>query len=172
MKLSDIRLNENNPRIISDEKFKKLLQLSDELNDDYLLLVVGKINSKVKKKNIIFVPYISGKEKMAEIYSVADVYLHLSTEDTFGLVIGEAMACGTPVIVFNSTACSEVSGPEGCGSVVENHDIMQIENKISEIAAAGKQSYSEKCRNYVTEKYDINKNINLLLTFYQNGYVS
>ena len=107
---------------------------------------------------------------MAEIYSVADVYLHLSTEDTFGLVIGEAMACGTPVIVFNSTACSEVPGPEGCGSVVENNDIMQIVNKISEIAA-GKQSYSEKCRNYVMEKYDINKNINLLLTFYQNGYV-
>lgn len=155
-----------------EEKFKKLLQLSDVLNDDYLLLVVGKFSSEVKKRNIVYVPYVSGKEKMAEIYSVADVYLHLSTEDTFGLVIGEAMACGTPVIVFNSTACSEVSGPEGCGSVVENHDIMQIENKISEIAAAGKQSYSEKCRNYVTEKYDINKNINLLLTFYQNGYVS
>ena len=71
----------------SDEKFKKLLQLSDVLDDDYLLLVVGKINSKVKKKNIAYIPYVTGKEKMAEIYSVADVYLHLSTEDTFGLVI-------------------------------------------------------------------------------------
>ena len=151
-----------------DEKFKKLLQLSDELNDDYLLLVVGKINSKAKKKNIMYVPYVSGREKMAEIYTVADVYLHLSTEDTFGLVIGEAMACGTPVVVINSTACSEVIGDEGCGGVVENNDIMQIVNKISEITAAGKQSYSVKCRNYVMEKYDINKNINLLLTLYQN----
>ena len=155
----------------SDEKFKKLLQLSDVLDDDYLLLVVGKINSKVKKKNIAYIPYVTGKEKMAEIYSVADVYLHLSTEDTFGLVIGEAMACGTPVVVFNSTACSEIVGSVECGSVVENNDIMQIVNKISEIVDAGKQSYSEKCRNYVMEKYDINKNINLLLTLYLNKYV-
>lgn len=151
----------------SDGKFKKLLQLSDVLNDDYLLLVVGKINSRIKRKNIVCVPYVADKQKMVEIYSVADVYLHLSTEDTFGLVIGEAMACGTPVIVFDSTACSEVLGSDRCGGVVENNDIMQVVKKISEITDAGKQNFADNCRNYVMSKYDIDKNINYLLTLYQ-----
>ena len=31
-------------------------------------------------------------------YKKADIYLHTSTEESFGLVFLEAMACGTPVV--------------------------------------------------------------------------
>ena len=51
-----------------------------------------------------------GKEyqKIIEIYTAADVFLNLSVEETFGLTTVEAIACNTPVIVYDATALSEV----------------------------------------------------------------
>ena len=34
--------------------------------------------------------------------------MNTSREETFGLVTAEAMACGTPVVVYDSTACAEL----------------------------------------------------------------
>lgn len=45
--------------------------------------------------------------KLIEYYSAADVFFNPSLEETFGLVTAEAIACGTPAVVMNSTACPE-----------------------------------------------------------------
>ena len=48
-------------------------------------------------------------------------------EETFGLVTAEALACGTPVAVMNSTACPEPL----CGS----GDVLQTDKAEDAIAA-------------------------------------
>jgi len=47
------------------------------------------------KAKIEFLPY---RDLMAECYQAADVYLHAARAETFGIVITEALACGTPVV--------------------------------------------------------------------------
>ncbi len=44
---------------------------------------------------IEFLPY---RDSMAECYQAADVYLHAARAELWGLVITEALACGTPVV--------------------------------------------------------------------------
>lgn len=41
-------------------------------------------------------------------YSAADVFVFPSTQETFGLVAAEAMACETPVVAFRTTAIPEM----------------------------------------------------------------
>jgi glycosyltransferase involved in cell wall biosynthesis len=52
--------------------------------------------------------WITDEEKLADIYSAADVFLMPSTSETFGMMALEAMSCGTPVIYQRETAVDSV----------------------------------------------------------------
>jgi len=50
------------------------------------------------------------RDELPAIYSAADVFVHPSRTDTFGLVMLEAMACGTPVAAFPVAGPLDVVG--------------------------------------------------------------
>ena len=64
----------------------------------------GPYKKKLQKKypNIKFVGYKFGPE-LAQWYQSADVFVFPSKVDTFGIVILESMACGTPVAAYPVT---------------------------------------------------------------------
>jgi putative colanic acid biosynthesis glycosyltransferase len=71
-------------------------------------------------------------EESAEWCSTADVFLKPSMEETLGLTTGEAMSCGAPVIVYDSTASSElISGTANC--CVRLHGIHGVMRCMDEI---------------------------------------
>jgi glycosyltransferase involved in cell wall biosynthesis len=49
-------------------------------------------------------------EETASFYQAADVFVYPSFDETFGLPILEAMACGCPVVTSNTTAMPETAG--------------------------------------------------------------
>jgi len=49
-------------------------------------------------------------EMMARIYNSFDVYMMLTKAEGFGIPVIEAQACGLPVIVTDTTACSDLIG--------------------------------------------------------------
>ena len=50
------------------------------------------------------------RDELARLYASADVFVFPSHADTFGLVMLEAMACGTPVAAFPADGALEVLG--------------------------------------------------------------
>ncbi|MBP9706609.1 MAG: glycosyltransferase family 4 protein [Oligoflexales bacterium] len=62
-----------------------------------------------KKHLIYFVKYVSDNHLPA-IYNLASLFVYPSTYEGFGLPPLEAMACGTPVVVANSSSLPEVVG--------------------------------------------------------------
>ncbi|ALC91652.1 glycosyl transferase [Bacillus sp. FJAT-18017] len=52
-------------------------------------------------RNMLFTGYLKG-EKLAEVYSISDVFVFPSPTETFGNVVLEALASGTPVVCANS----------------------------------------------------------------------
>ncbi len=135
------------------KKFKDVLKLSERLGDDVNILLVGHIGDDIAlPDNIHSLGYISSTNELAQLYSATDVYVHMSYEDTFGKVIAEALACGTPAIVYNSTALPELVS-DGCGYVVESGDIDSVYDSILEIKQNGKQAYSNACINKVKNNF-------------------
>jgi glycosyltransferase involved in cell wall biosynthesis len=62
---------------------------------------------------------------LARAYAGADVFVFPSLTDTFGLVILESLACGTPVAAFPVTGPKDVlAGAAGCIGAV-NADLRQ-----------------------------------------------
>jgi glycosyltransferase involved in cell wall biosynthesis len=59
-------------------------------------------------------------QELAAVYRAADVFVFPSLTDTFGLVILEAMACGTPVAAFPVPGPIDVIGASGAGVMSDN----------------------------------------------------
>ncbi len=126
-------------------KFDDLLLLADKLPSNMQIVLVGNAETdKRLPKNIISIGYIHDVDMLAEVYSSVDVYVHLSREDTFGKVIAEALACGTPAVVYNSTACPELIG-DGCGYIVQTGNLDEMCRCVTEIERNGKKTYSPAC---------------------------
>ncbi len=53
-------------------------------------------------------------EDLVALYTAAEVFVFTSAYEGFGLPPLEAMACGTPAVVFDNSALSEVSGGAAC----------------------------------------------------------
>ena len=134
-------------------KTADLLTLADQLDENCQIVLAGSVPfDEELPSNIKYVGYISDTEELASLYSVCDVYVHLSREDTFGKVIAEAMACGTPAIVYRSTACPEIVG-EGCGFSVETGNIEAVLAAILEVKKCGKARYSQNCIDYTRRNF-------------------
>ena len=141
------------------------MKLAQKLPDGYKLLLVGSVlrGSKIKEP-LVHIPYINGSKELSAAYSMAEAYIHLSVEATFGKVIAEAMSCGTVPITFNSTACGEVPGPYGL--VVSPHDVDAIVAALPEIKEMRGQS--DKIIKYVQDNYDYHTNAQKYIELYKN----
>lgn len=148
-------------------KFKDFMKISTLIQDDMQIVLIGQSSISEFPQNIKHIPFISDINELAKLYSSADVYVHLSTQDSFGKVVAEAMACGTPVIVYNSTALPELIR-EGCGYVVEKRNVEGVVEAIFEIRRNGKFSYSDSCILNVAKNFDYDYNTRMLLKLYES----
>lgn len=135
-----------------------LLEIADKLTEDEKLLLVGNIGSIELKENIIHIPATNSVSELAEYYSLADVFVQPSLEETFGKVTAEALSSGTPAVCFNSTANPELVG-DNCGSVVEVGQIDRLYKEIEEILSKDKSIYSKACREFAEHNFNMEKNL-------------
>jgi len=100
-------------------------------NDEILFLNIGGGNFSKLRKNWIDIPYINDEKTMALYYSASDLFIYPSMAETFGLVVAESMACGTPVIAFNNTAIPEIVDHIQNGYLSENKNVQAFINGIN-----------------------------------------
>jgi glycosyltransferase involved in cell wall biosynthesis len=72
------------------------------------------------------------QNELPAIYAAADVLvLPSSDEETWGLVVNEAMACGTPAVVSNAVGCAEdLIDPGETGERYPLGDVVSLANSI------------------------------------------
>lgn len=81
-------------------------------------------------ENVHFIPFVK-TEKIYEYLKAAEIFVFLTREDIWGLVINEAMAVGTPIISSKKcNAALEMITDNRNGYLVEGDDIAQIVEKI------------------------------------------
>ena len=127
------------------------IELSKRLPEKYQVVLVGttKEIDKQLPSQIISINKIDDQIELAKIYTEADVFVNPTSDEVFGLVNVEALACGTPVVTFNAGGSPECIDST-CGSVVEIGNITTMEKEIIRICednpytkeACIKRSYS------------------------------
>lgn len=101
------------------------LQLAERLDPEAYQIVLVGTNDEIDKrlpKQIISIHRTESRQALAELYTAASVYVNPTRDEVLGLVNIESIACGTPVITFNSGGSPECVD-ETCGVVVDCDDV-------------------------------------------------
>lgn len=140
------------------KRLNDFIKLNERLNEDYQIILIGLSKKQIKNlpNNIIGLRKTDSINELVKLYSTADIFVNPSVEETFGLTTIEALSCGTPAVVYNTTACPEVVNHK-IGFIVEKGDIKSIINSIKTVKSKGKSFYKEKCRDYVINNFDNKK---------------
>ncbi len=123
-------------------------------NDDTLTILAGdgelfnEMNELAKTLNLKNVVFIKNRphEILRKLYSIADVSLVPSRNEAFGLVVIEALACGTPVIGTNSGGIPDILTKE-TGLLFEQENYHELALKVLDVLN-GKVHFDRK---YIAE---------------------
>lgn len=129
--------------------------LEKTLGEDYQLVIIGQLRDKkyAFDASTLHIQQTNSIDEMVSWYSAASVYVNLTLQETLGLTNVEALACGTPVVTFDSGGCKECVD-ESCGVVVPRGDIEGVIDGIRFIMNSDVIS-SESCRRK-SEEFDKN----------------
>lgn len=113
------------------------IELSKRLDERFQIVLVG-TNDEIDKQlpaNIISVHKTNNQKELAEIYSAADLFVNPTREENYPTVNMESIACGTPVLTFNTGGSPEIPDDK-TGYVVDVDDIDEMEKQIIRICTA------------------------------------
>lgn len=114
------------------------VRLAGELDSDkYAIVLVGLSAKQIKhiSKQLVALPKTESPALLAQAYSSADVFVHPGVEETFGMTVAEAQACGTPVVVTKDSACAEVADP--ASATVIPADLSTLKATVVKLAGGG-----------------------------------
>ena len=143
------------------------LELSERLDEmEYQIVLVG-TTKKIEKKlpdNIISIRRTADRRELAEIYSAADVFVNPTLEDNFPTVNIEALACGTPVVTYNTGGSSEMID-EKTGCVVNYRDVDGLITSIDRVCRDGLYDANDCIRR--AQNYDETKCFEKYFSLYE-----
>lgn len=131
------------------------IRLRDLLSEEFEIILIGLNKKQISAlpKGIRGIQRTTNVAELVKYYSLADVYINASVEETLGMTTIESLACGTPAIVYDATACPEVI-TQGCGFVVAPHDLNKLMGAIDHVRKVGKSSYTNACRERAKKEFN------------------
>lgn len=147
------------------EYFVKLAQ--DLPGNKYQVVLVGNMYETKLPSNILHIPATNNIQELCALYTVADVFVNPTLQETQGLTTIEAFACGTPAIVFNSGGAAECVD-QTCGIALQKGDYQGLIKTIAKMQSGEIRFQKEDCIR-VSKKYDAEKIYREFVSLYEES---
>lgn len=145
------------------------IELALQLDSERFQIVLVGTNDAIDRilpPGIVSIHKTANQNELAEIYSSADIFINPTREDNYPTTQMESIACGTPVVAFDTGGCSETID-ESCGRVVEKNDIDSLIHIIEEIYES--RSFSKSACTERAHHFDMHKKYNEYIELYLQG---
>ena len=164
--------------------FRPLKRISD------LIYIMSKLPSKLKVKLLMVgdgpdrfqaeklckelglcekIVFMGKQENVSEILAVTDLFLLPSENESFGLAVLEAQACGVPSITSNAGGLPEVNLDGETGFTINVGDISTFASRIEQLIddADLRKRFSKNARTISRDQYSADKVMPLYLNYYE-----
>lgn len=148
---------------------KYFIELSKQLDKDFRIIIIGLTKDKIRDlpKNIIGIERTESIDELVSFYSMADVFVNPTLVDNFPTTNLEALACGTPVVTFDTGGSPEAINKD-TGFVVPKKDVKGLRGAISKIIENGVPVYKQNCRGRAITKYNEEERFREYVNLYYN----
>jgi Glycosyltransferase len=110
---------------------KKALSLLEIENTEIIIFGSSKPQKEeLLRHKISYVGHLHDNVSLVSLYSAADVMIVPSKQEAFGQTVSEAMACGTPVVAFNTTGLKDIIDHKINGYLAEPFNSEDLKNGI------------------------------------------
>ncbi|WP_282366027.1 glycosyltransferase family 4 protein [Pseudomonas sp. PS02290] len=143
-----------------------LLDCMKALGAGYHLLLVGSHMPTGVPANVTVVDKFRPAAEVARLLASADALVHAGDQETFGLVVIEAMASGIPVVAVDAGAFREIV-PEHCGLLCKPNQPPAMAAAVRQLFAENAPFRGEEARRHVEAHYAWDAVVAGLLGHYQ-----
>ena len=146
-----------------------LAERQDKRNVIFVCLGQDRKPGRIGRAEFRFIPYQVDTHVVANCYQAADVYLHPARAETWGLVITEALACGTPVVATSVGGIPEQIEEGVTGYLTPPGDAAAMAIRIEQLLCdnALRQRFAVAAVESARSRFNLNRQVNDYLSWYQ-----
>ena len=128
-----------------------------ESNNNYIFIHVGYMceDKSFLPKNYIPIGFIRDQNKLAEYFSIGDLFVFPSLLDTMPNACLDSLACGVPLLCFDISGMPYVSD-NTVGTFVEARNVTELQ-KVVQKTVKKNSDIIQRCRSYALSRYDSKK---------------
>lgn len=158
-------------RFTKEKKLPVLIEAVERLGHPYHLIMVGSGDQLSPSAYVTYLPFQRDAYQLASLIASCDLLVHPGDQETFGLVVLEAMACGTPVVGMAAGGVAELIDSD-TGLLVAPGSASALAEGIRRIYRSDLEWMGANGRRKVLEKYDWNIIIPQLMTRYASLFAA
>jgi len=152
-------------RLAKEKNLPLLISAVEKLGPPYHLLIVGGGTTIPSSKHVSCIHFQQDARTLAALMASCDVLVHPGPQETFGLVVLEAMACGLPVVGMASGGVAELVDDK-TGILVAPGSADELAQGIRHVYRKGTAELGMNARRKVIQLYDWNHIMPQLMSHY------
>jgi alpha-1,6-mannosyltransferase len=153
-------------RFSSEKNIQVLLDAFRTLGARYHLVLAGPPIGVPLPSNVTLLPFLHSSRELARILASVDGLVHAGDQETFGLVVLEAMACGRGVVVAKAGALPEIVTPQ-TGILVKPNDPAAMAEGVRAFYSRDPAVLGRAARMRAERQYDWDSAMHGLLGLYR-----
>ena len=158
-------------RFSREKNLGVLLDAFRLLGPDYHLVLAGPGLRGHLPANVTLLPFLHSSLELARILASADGLVHAGDQETFGLVLLEAMACGRGVIAANASAIPEIVSPDS-GVLVEPRNAGAMARGIIQFYERSPDQLGQQARRRAEREFSWDTAMRGMLDLYRAALVT
>lgn len=135
-----------------EKRIDVLIEAVERLGAGYRLLLVGAGGGVQASDRVISVPFEEDSRSLAKVLAGCDALVHANPNETLGLIVLEAMACGVPIVGVAAGGVGELVD-EAIGQLAQRPDAKSIAEAVEALFSRDLDALSAAARDRAVRRH-------------------